>query len=109
MSEQLRGELLAKATAGKWLVANQNQSTICTETEDGKHTCLSAWGDYRFDHDPQRESDAALIVAMRNELPAILDRLEKLERFVADVDEGKIKCGNFVNCGVEDAVSRLDP
>ena len=98
-------ELLAKATPGPWvsesdlggdyLYSNETRRVILGE--DYSSTCL-----------PSKET-YALIVEAVNALPAILDRLEKLERFVADVDSGKIACDNFVNCGVEDAAPRLDP
>jgi hypothetical protein len=69
-------ELLAKATPGPWTFYSDS-GAVCINDGCGiagvPIVLMYADRGHRVD-------DAALIVAMRNELPSILDRLEKLEK-----------------------------
>jgi len=102
-------KLLSEATPGLWVF----QQMLCTpghgfiEVLAGRHMGVVMQNDRDVDEVSISTEDGSLVVAMRNELPALLDRLERLEQFVSDVEGGRVECGNVANCGVEMAVLRL--
>lgn len=73
--EELRG-LLAKATPGPWSTHLVDDTTIISPTREVATTCDSVQAEredgYNIEYE-QMEADAALIVAMRSALPALLD------------------------------------
>lgn len=87
--EELQG-LLAKATPGPWSTHLVDDTTIMSPAREVATTCDSSQTDREDGYDieyEQMEADAALIVAMRNALPALLDRLEKAEGELAEARE----------------------
>ena len=68
-------ELMQKATPGPWCHFGPHRDAI-GYMPDGKYEDVP-WYNASKQSDG---NDAALIVAMRNELPALLDRIERLER-----------------------------
>jgi hypothetical protein len=86
-------ELLAKATPGEWLVmpggfGKYNQPHVSSVYFPGETLCyIARCGDCFMPHDAELSghnppADAELIAAAVNALPALLDRLEELEREV---------------------------
>ena len=73
--EELR-RLLAKATPGPWSTHLVDDTTIISPTREVATTCDSVQAEredgYNIEYE-QMEADAALIVAMRSALPALLD------------------------------------
>jgi len=86
--EELRG-LLAKATPGPWKNHLVDDTTIVASNGFEIGTTWPGGSVYNGFVDPaeQHEINAALIVAMRNALPALLDRLEKAEGELAEARE----------------------
>lgn len=77
--EELQG-LLAKATLGPWSTHLVDDTTIMSPAREVATTCDSSQTDREDGYDieyEQMEADAALIVAMRNALPALLDLASK--------------------------------
>ena len=77
--EELRG-LLTKATKGPWSTHLVDDTTIISPEREVATTCDSSQTEredgYNIEYE-QMEIDAALIVTMRNALPALLDMAEK--------------------------------
>lgn len=82
--------LLEAATPGPWARNKQDTRLDYIESDE----CEVAMDCYR--------SDAALIVEMRNSLPALLDRLDKLEA-VAEANKKLLKHANIVSYEVIDS------
>lgn len=78
--EELRG-LLTKATKGPWSTHLVDDTTIISPEREVATTCDSSQTEredgYNIEYE-QMEIDAALIVTMRNALPALLDIAEKV-------------------------------
>lgn len=102
-------KLLAEATQGTWTGDYDEDNILMVEKPDGKNH----WYIGRITEEtPEREdskmnANFELIVAAVNALPTLLDRLDRLEAFVRDVNEGRIGCGSMSNCGVEMACAEL--
>lgn len=73
-------KLLEAATPGPWHLYAKHKLVICKE-DDFSIGQMSAG--YPQAPLKEQEANAALIVAMRNALPALLDRLKELERDAA--------------------------
>lgn len=86
--DELR-RLLAKATPGPWKNHLVDDTTIVASNGFEIGTTWPGGSVYNGFVDPaeQHEINAALIVAMRNALPALLDRLEKAEGELAEARE----------------------
>jgi len=83
--EELRG-LLAKATPGPWEVdyLDKNGQRVIRQ----EHIEIATfWHHSVGSIEKEMEANAALVVAMRNALPALLDRLEKAEGELAEARE----------------------
>ena len=84
--------LLAKATLGPWSTHLVDDTTIMSPAREVATTCDSSQTDredgYNIEYE-QMEADAALIVAMRNAMPALLD-LASLSLASASGEDGKL-------------------
>jgi hypothetical protein len=77
-------ELLAKATPGEWLVESREAKHDHAINGYGWDELATVYGREVVDEegDAEGRANAELIVAMRNALPALLDRLEAAEAVV---------------------------
>lgn len=84
--EELRA-LLAKATPGPWRLHLVDDTTIISPAGEVATTCDSSQTEredgYNIEYE-QMEADAALIVAMRNAMPALLDAASRIRALSAE-------------------------
>jgi hypothetical protein len=107
-------ELLAKATAGPWLV-HPLMAWVSPDADPDMPICQMRMATDGVSAEPQAAIDAALIAAMKNALPAILSsheamraRLEKAESVVRPFAEAEITGWRSARPGIERVPYEVD-